>query len=160
MTLGIAYTQEDLMAAYLLGRGDERDNLLIRSIEEIHDNLVDNVREGYLSPHFREAEFTCNHCGKLHPDGVPDELVQILEDVRSHFSAAVTVNSGYRCPTHNKNVGGAKMSQHLLGKAADIMVKNTHPHAVYDYLDAIHDGGLGKYDTFTHVDVRPIRARW
>jgi hypothetical protein len=64
--------------------------------------------EGYLSPHFRESEFTCNHCNSLEGHSTSQELLNVLEDVRAHFGAApITINSGYRCETHNRNVGGA-----------------------------------------------------
>lgn len=116
---------------------------------------------GYISPHFREAEFRCNHCGELPASGIDPALLDVLEDVRTHFEdKPVIINSGYRCVIHNANVGGAKNSQHLYGKAADISVKNV-PHAdVYAYLDPNHTGGLGKYKNFTHIDTRGSRARW
>jgi uncharacterized protein YcbK (DUF882 family) len=118
---------------------------------------------GYLSPNFTREEFTCNHCGKLPADMPPPELVAILQQVRDHFNAPVVVASGYRCPIHNANVGGAKNSQHLVGTAADIAVQGVHAHTVYDYISKLlaGTGGLGKYDTFTHVDVRLGNlARW
>ena len=117
--------------------------------------------EGYLSPHFRESEFACNHCGKLHPDGVPQSLVDALEDIRAHYdNVPVSINSGYRCPTHNANVGGAPASEHLKGRAADFTVKGVDPARVHADLDPYWSGGLGKYNTFTHIDVRGHRARW
>lgn len=91
------------------------------------------------------------------------DLLELLEKVRTHFGdKPVTINSGYRCPTHNANIGGATNSQHLYGTAADIVVDGNKvlPSAVYAYLDPFHNGGLGSYDTFTHVDVRGSRARW
>ena len=33
---------------------------------------------------------------------------------------AITVNSGFRCPSLNRAVGGAKRSYHLYGRAADL----------------------------------------
>ncbi len=120
--------------------------------------------DGMLSEHFSKAEFACNHCGKLHPSGVmpPLELLDILEGVRAHFGVPVSVNSGYRCPTHNANVGGANASRHMEGDASDIMVKGVSPSAVYDYLNRSMGsaGGLHEYDTFTHVDTRGHKARW
>lgn len=121
---------------------------------------VPSLPEGYLSPNFREAEFACNHCGRLHENGVPSALLDILEDVRAHFGKPVNINSGYRCPTHNANVGGAKNSMHMLGIAADFWIKGVDPADAYAYLDPIVTGGLGKYNTFTHVDVRDYKARW
>jgi uncharacterized protein YcbK (DUF882 family) len=115
---------------------------------------------GYLSPHFTEDEFRCNHCGQLAEGGVPPELVAVLEDVRQQFGSPVTINSGYRCPTHNAAEGGVEDSQHVDGTAADITVTGVPAPQVYAYLDPWHEGGLGEYDTFTHVDVRGSRARW
>ena len=120
-----------------------------------------DLPEGYLSPHFKEAEFACNHCGKLHPDGVPQELIDALERIRTHYGVPVNINSGYRCPTHNANVGGAPNSLHLQGKAADFWMKGVSPAQVYSDIDPHWpNGGLGKYDTFTHIDVRGYHSRW
>ena len=43
----------------------------------------------------------------------------VLQPLRDYFGHAITVTSGYRSPKVNKAVGGAKNSDHLLGKAAD-----------------------------------------
>jgi uncharacterized protein YcbK (DUF882 family) len=142
------------------------DNLeawaVTQGYDPAHDYVPDTpLPDGYVSAHFRRDEFTCNHCGKL-PDGAPpQELLAILEDVRAQFGGKpVTINSGYRCPTHNANVGGASNSEHLKGTAADIVVRDVPSGQVYAYLDPGHNGGLGSYPTFTHVDVRGSRARW
>ena len=116
----------------------------------------------YLSPHFRRDEFTCNHCGEL-PHDPPAQLLQILEDLREEFNAPVIITSGYRCATHNANVGGAKSSQHRLATAVDVQVKGVDPVTVHGYCQERMKGmgGLGKYPTFTHVDVRENGpARW
>ena len=50
-----------------------------------------------------------------------DKLVtNLLDPLREAWGAPIGVNSGYRCYTLNQMVGGAKKSQHLSGKAADI----------------------------------------
>lgn len=116
---------------------------------------------GDLSPHFSSSEFTCHHCGQLSKYGVPDALLTVLENVRAHFGGVpVTINSGYRCPEHNAAVGGAEHSQHIEGTAADTVVAGVPAPEVYAYLDPTHEGGLGCYDSFTHIDVRGSRARW
>jgi Uncharacterized protein conserved in bacteria len=116
---------------------------------------------GKLSLHFTREEFACNHCGQL-PVDPPAELLLLLEKVREHFNTPVIILGGYRCEAHNRHVGGAKNSQHKSVTAADITVQNIHPHVVHAYLKQLLNGtgGLGKYATFTHVDVRSIPARW
>lgn len=74
-----------------------------------------------LAPNFNTREFRCR-------DGtdtilVDEALTVVLQCIREHFGKAVTVTSGYRTAAHNAAVGGAKSSQHLLGRAADIRVE-------------------------------------
>lgn len=118
---------------------------------------------GHLSEHFHAGEFKCNCCGRIHPDGVPDLLIDFLEEIRDHFGGKpVNINSGYRCPAHNASVGGASGSRHMEGDATDIWIEGVSPSLVYDYACEIIGGcgGVGKYDTFTHIDVRGTKARW
>ena len=46
----------------------------------------------------------------------------VLQPVRDHYGKPVVINSGYRCPSLNKAVGGASTSQHLKGEAADFEI--------------------------------------
>ena len=75
---------------------------------------------------------------------------------------AVVINSGYRTSAYNKKVGGVSNSQHVKGTAADIVVKGMDPLTVSQYVEYImpDHGGIGVYQTFTHVDVRSNRSRW
>lgn len=113
-----------------------------------------------LSTNFKVKEFDCK-CGKyckvtvVHP-----ELVEKLQKLRNHFGKPVIINSGYRCAPHNRNVGGAAASQHLFGKAADIVVKGVSPEEVARVASSIGFTGIGVYNTFTHVDIRAKKARW
>jgi uncharacterized protein YcbK (DUF882 family) len=140
-------------------------NIIIDGVEGVWTEKPappSELPDGYLSPHFRRSEFTCNHCGTL-PHDPPGELLEILEDVRQEFDAPVTVTSGYRCSVHNANVGGARHSQHRYVTAADIQVRGVDAVTVHGYCAERMKGmgGLGKYATFTHVDVRGNGpARW
>lgn len=113
--------------------------------------------------HFERREFKCK-CGKC--GGFPVEpswdLLAILEKIRDHFGAPVSITSGVRCATHNANVGGASKSQHLYGTAADIKVSGATPAEVASYAETLlpNTGGIGIYKTFTHVDVRSVKSRW
>ena len=129
---------------------------------EVESESNEPLAPRYASPHFRWAEFACNHCGELLEQGIHPKLIEVLEAVREHFGKPTVINSGYRCPVHNKNVGGARYSQHLYGRAADISVSGVAPFVVHEWLSRYRGnlGGLGHYATFTHVDVGPNGRRW
>lgn len=58
------------------------------------------------------------------PYGIEENVEALVENVldpaRERLGKTVTVNSGFRCPLHNRTVGGAVGSQHMRGEAADI----------------------------------------
>lgn len=116
--------------------------------------------ERFLSPNFKVSEFACR-------DGTDTiyidlRLVHILQQIRDYFGKPVTVNSGYRTQTFNKKVGGVANSQHCKGTAADISISGVAPSKVAAYAEKLmpDTGGIGRYSTFTHVDVRISKARW
>lgn len=107
---------------------------------------------GRLSEHFIAKEFSCKCCGRVLVD---PELIERLEKARRIYGKPMRVTSGYRCPTHNKAVGGAEHSQHCQGKAVDIQV--TDGHLRFLMIKALLDAGfkrLGVYrQGWVHVDV-------
>ena len=103
------------------------------------------------------------------PDKVLDNLKMLavqLEIIRAHFNAPVIINSGYRNLEYNRNIGSKDTSQHVKGTAADIVIKDVSPDEVADALEflintgMLKEGGVGRYNTFTHYDIRGTRARW
>ena len=94
------------------------------------------------------------------------QLAQNLQTVRDIIGEPININSGYRSEAHNIIVGGVKNSQHLLGKAADISMKNYTSKelaVIFEELilqGQIQEGGLGLYNGFVHYDIRGSRARW
>ena len=111
-----------------------------------------------LSNNFRVREFRCkNGSDKIL---IADELVKLLQKIRDHYGKPITINSAYRTPAYNKKVGGAKYSQHVRGKAADIVISGVTPYEVAKYAESLGAGGIGLYNNFTHVDVRPGKSRW
>lgn len=110
--------------------------------------------------HFKREEFACKcGCGF---DVVDAELLQVLERVRENFGKSVEIISGARCQKHNKKVGGAPASLHLIGKAADIRLQTILPQTVAASLEEWYPTsyGLGRYGAWTHIDVRPSKSRW
>ena len=127
-------------------------------------NAYSKAKDGgkKLSTHFKVKEFACG-------DGsdavlVAPRLVMVLQSIRSHFGAAVTINSGYRTPQYNAKIGGVAHSQHCYGTAADIVVRGKTPAAVAAYARELMPdwGGVGVYSQkgFTHIDVREAKADW
>lgn len=117
--------------------------------------------QAQISPHFKVREFACRDGSD--PVFVAPRLVEVLEAVRVHFGATVTVTSGYRTVSYNATVeNSSKTSQHCNGLAADIKVAGVSPAAVADYAEQLlgSHGGVGRYGTFTHIDVRADKSRW
>ena len=121
-----------------------------------------------LTKNFNISEFQCK-CGCEMPDFVKknvEELAKDLQVIRDKVGVGFTPNSAYRCSEHNARIGGVKTSQHLKGKAADINIKGIEPSEVADLIEdlmkteVITKGGVGRYNSFTHVDIRGTNARW
>ena len=96
-------------------------------------------------------------------------LAALLQKIRDHFGRPVVITSGYRTAAHNAAVGGAKSSQHLLGRAADIQVAGVSVEDVAAYAESLMPdrGGVGRYPVkagraagWVHVDTRADKARW
>jgi len=128
-----------------------------------------------LSKHFKRSEFACYcGCGK---NTVDFELINALEALHEELTRmaegtiriAITPKGGNRCLAANAAAGGAHDSQHLYSKAADIHADELDgdrwirikPEVVAETADRLNlFGGIGRYVTFTHVDVRTGLARW
>ena len=121
-----------------------------------------------LTNNFNLLEFACND-GTPVPDNLlcnVQELAENLQVLRDYFGIPIIVNSGYRHEEYNRNVGGAKNSQHLLAKAADIVIAGNTPKNVKDAIEKLikqgkmKNGGVGLYSRFVHYDCRNTPARW
>lgn len=91
--------------------------------------MKENIYGVRLSPHFKLSEFL--NLGK-HPENIPPMQVvanltygcyQLLEPARV-IVGPIIINSGFRCEAVNRKVGGVRNSQHMMGQAADIRLKD------------------------------------
>jgi uncharacterized protein YcbK (DUF882 family) len=113
---------------------------------------------GDLTPHFSRAEFRSKD-GMGHPDlETLYRLVAHLEVLRCICgSRPMRIISGYRTPAHNRKVGGATQSRHLVGDAADL----PQGYATVQQAEAAGFDGIGtKGKWAVHVDLRGHPARW
>lgn len=107
---------------------------------------------GDLSPHFSAWEFKDRYNGHL--VGPDPRLLECLERLRAlKGGKPLRIISGYRSQETNRRVGGARASQHLYGRAADIEPS----YCTVDEAVACGFSGVGysSQRRTVHVDVRP-----
>lgn len=124
-----------------------------------------------MTKNFKIQEFNCK-CGCEMPSEVLSNIKILainLQILRDYLDAPIKINSAYRCVEHNKSIGGSVNSQHLLGKASDVVVSGYTPDEVFDIvqnlrrnpmLEGVIFQGLGRYNTFTHLDIRDNYSVW
>jgi len=121
-----------------------------------------------LTHNFLLAEFESNDGAPTPPQVLTNlqKVANALQTLRMVLNTPIQINSGYRSPAHNARVGGSPNSQHLKGNAADIVALGYMPDFVADTIERLikegnmPEGGLGRYDNFTHYDIRGTKARW
>jgi len=116
------------------------------------------------SPNLSWKELACKD-GTPYPDeyiedGTAEVLAFTFEMIRALYNKPIQVLSAYRTPKWNRMVGGARFSQHMLGRALDLKPpKGTTVKRFYNDLKEhsgiFYIGGLGLYPTFVHIDIRP-----
>lgn len=74
-----------------------------------------------LTPHLSNREFRCKCRTKACQVTKIGEVFKIAyENFRIKAGVNFRINSGFRCESHNKKIGGAEKSKHKLGNAVDI----------------------------------------
>ena len=93
------------------------------------------IHNGNISKNFSYSDFEKSRTSKAQDinnvipsqeekDAVRELTLTVLQPLRDAWRKPLTINSGYRCPSLNTAVGGAPMSQHTKGEAADISTDN------------------------------------
>lgn len=121
-----------------------------------------------VSRYFTVREVTnADHRRIPQSEEIKENIVNLaleLDKVREAWGSAILVNSWYRPKPINDAIGGAKDSQHLYGKAADIRPAQGNLYQFQAWLDtdlwSERALGYGAPKGFVHVDLRPGRIRW
>jgi len=113
-----------------------------------------------LTKNFSYDELSCPCCSSLNVDA---DFLDSLQEIRDQMDRPMFINSGFRCPKHNLEIGGRLSSRHLLGTAVDISTKGWDPcdlHYLVFLLTSHHsekhdyNTGVGIYKNHIHFDLR------
>lgn len=90
--------------------------------------------------------------------------LRVLDELRRRLGKPITFTSTYRSPAYNRTVEGASHSLHMEFNATDIQ-SSASPSEVWRAAKKLRDegffkGGIGRYNTFTHIDTRGYNADW
>lgn len=107
--------------------------------------------------YFELSEFNCKHCGENEMD---KNFLERLDNAREIAGVPFPINSGYRCPIHNANVGSTSKN-HPSGKAADIKAIDSQTRMkIIRGLVLAGFKRIGVAKTFIHADTMDGEACW
>jgi len=126
-----------------------------------------------LSAHVTLAEFERSDAAIRH--GISNKMTafdierakelceNVFEPIRAHVGKPIRINSGFRSPAVNKRIGGAKNSQHVLGEAVDLNLKD---RVLFEWIidniefdQLIYEGGNDTKADWFHISYRKNRNR-
>jgi uncharacterized protein YcbK (DUF882 family) len=121
-----------------------------------------------MTKNFSKEEFDCNDGSEM-PINIYHNMVKVanqLQVLRNYIKKPIKINSAWRSQEYNASIGGVKDSQHIMGRAADIVVKGMLPIELSKIIEDLISkgemlqGGIGIYSSFIHYDIRGTKARW
>jgi hypothetical protein len=123
-------------------------------------NLRHERNQPDISTHFSATEFRCK-CGGVYSAcariWTKHVLIVQMEKYRAAIGRSVAVVSGCRCTGHNKAVGGATHSRHMVGDAADFAA--LHPPSWFTARKIFNGKGYNRSnDLVRHGDEGPVRS--
>ena len=120
-----------------------------------------------LAENFNESEFYKINADQPDTWDLPTVLLEALQLIRDYYGIPIKINSTYRGPNYNNQVGGATNSMHLCGQAVDFKFQTSNRERIEMLAhEVLNDNGLGRqlkqmgingwgfYDGFVHIDNR------
>jgi zinc D-Ala-D-Ala carboxypeptidase len=130
--------------------------MIISTLYDSAQSAPDFAAQGWHD--FSPAEIACKcGCGRVL---VHTAAMDALQALRTRVGRPIRLSSSYRCAAHNRAVGGAEMSYHREGMAHDVLLDGHDRDELVAAALASGFRGIGTYETFVHVDVRPVPAKW
>lgn len=114
-------------------------------------------KDGQVTRNFNVREFKCPDCGSV--DTLDRGLILNLQWIRDQIGRPLCVSSGYRCGPYNAKVGGAPLSQHQYGRAADVYATGVSSKRLAQLAEQVGFNGLFIYSSHIHVDTRAYKVR-
>jgi zinc D-Ala-D-Ala carboxypeptidase len=112
--------------------------------------------------YFNTSEFDCPIAGQ--GDKMDKNFLELLDKARHIADVPFRITSGYRCPEHNKAVGGVPESSHTKFVACDIHCDNSaRRYLIVSSLMKVGLRRIGISDNFIHVDMdfdKPQKLIW
>jgi len=89
-------------------------------------------------------------------------VTKVADEARHRIGRPLRINSAYRNAAYNRAIGGASASIHMRGGALDLSGSPATLHKILTQMrrEGLFRGGIGRYKTFVHVDVRGKNADW
>lgn len=111
--------------------------------------------------YFKMDEVRCPCCHEIGPF-FDMELMHCADVIREHVGKSLKVNSGFRCPSHNLEIGGSPKSKHMEGAALDISTINLNKEEIYEFINRamILNLRIGVYERHIHIDIAEPAIFW
>lgn len=115
-----------------------------------------------------KAKGISNVPNHIQTDNLEQLIKNVLDPLREAYGKPIYVNSGFRCPKLNKEVGGKWNSEHLSGCAADISSNNKSDNAIIFELvkslklpfnQLIWEKGNNHYPDWIHISYNKFNNR-
>lgn len=109
-----------------------------------------------LSKNLWSHEVMCQGKNCCDESIISKKMVETFQKIRDDYGGPITIGdsggSGYRCPIHNAEVGGASGSLHMTGNALDLHASDTS-RLLNAVEQVVTDGEIGIYGWGIHMGV-------
>ncbi len=113
---------------------------------------------------FKPSEFDSPDVAGSGKKNMSEQFVRKLDMLRNLYRKPIIITSGYRTISYNQQIGGAKSSMHLKGKAVDIAVSRADAYELLGLAYVVGLKGVGVSQSggsrFIHLDDREQPTIW